>query len=67
MELLGLDKFELIWERAEDTKVLLAWGRSRLVIAFRGTASLRNVLADLQVLLPRESHRPEDLCDDWHV
>lgn len=37
----------------EDTKVLLAWAVSadRMVISFRGTASLANVRADLRCWL----------------
>ncbi len=46
-----LQHSELIWERASDTKVLLGWNSSTLVLAFRGTASLSNVFADLKVLL----------------
>ena len=50
MALYGLTDFELLWERASDTKALLSWGGSDLVVlSFRGTASMANVLADLQV------------------
>ena len=31
-------------------QALVAWGRDTIVVAFRGTASLENVLHDLQVL-----------------
>ena len=47
-----LDQFELFWEKSLDTKMLLAWSRERMVLAFRGTASLSNVVADLQVPAP---------------
>lgn len=54
MKLYDLEHYELLWEQAEDTKCLVGWSRTRVVVAFRGTASLSNVLADLQVtaLLP---------------
>jgi hypothetical protein len=50
MGLYDLTDFELMWERAMDTKCLLAWNPKTHtgVICFRGTASLANVLADLQ-------------------
>ena len=51
MGLFDLTDFELFWERAMDTKCLMAWSpkNSVAVLAFRGTASMANVLADLQV------------------
>ena len=51
MGLYGLTDFELLWERAMDTKCLMAWNAKTHVgvLAFRGTASMANVLADLQV------------------
>ncbi|KAK9821824.1 hypothetical protein WJX74_001662 [Apatococcus lobatus] len=55
-ELLGLDQHELIWEHRLDTKVLLGWGPGGIAVAFRGTASLRNALSDLQVW--RSDHPP---------
>ncbi len=48
MELYGLTSFELLWEQERDTKALLAWSDDTVVLAFRGTASLRNVIADIQ-------------------
>ncbi len=50
-ELLGLDQHELLWEHGLDTKALLGWGMGGVAIAFRGTASLRNALSDIQVSL----------------
>ena len=50
MSLYGLRKFELMWERALDSKALIAWNDDTVVLAFRGTASLANLWADLQVL-----------------
>ena len=49
MSLYGLRKFELLWERALDSKALIAWNDDTVVLGFRGTASLANLWADLQV------------------
>ena len=45
----ALTNFQLFWEKSLDTKLILAWSRSTVVLAFRGTASMANVLADIQV------------------
>ncbi|KAK9867024.1 hypothetical protein WJX84_001923 [Apatococcus fuscideae] len=47
-ELLGLEAHELIWEHRLDTKALLGWGPGGITVGFRGTASWRNALSDLQ-------------------
>lgn len=47
--LYGLEHIEMMWERRLDTMALIGWGPGRIVVVFRGTNSLRNVLADLQV------------------
>lgn len=49
MSLYGLEESELFWEKAMDTKMLLAWRPGTILIAFRGTASMQNALADLRV------------------
>ncbi|KAK9817768.1 hypothetical protein WJX72_001918 [[Myrmecia] bisecta] len=49
MALYQLEHSEVVWERRGDTNVLIAWGPDNIVIAFRGTASLANLLADLKV------------------
>ena len=49
MALYGLEHSELFWEKALDTKLLMAWNKHTIVLAFRGTASFANALADLQV------------------
>lgn len=41
----------MLVEPAEDTKVLLCWNSDTILLSFRGTASMTNVLADLQVTL----------------
>ena len=46
-----LHQYELFWEKSLDTKLIVAWSRTRILLSFRGTASLANVVADLQVLL----------------
>lgn len=48
MGMYGLEHSELFWERLQDTKLLLAWSDSCILLAFRGTASLANALADVQ-------------------
>ena len=44
-----LEHFELFWEKSLDTKLLLAWNREVILLSFRGTASMSNVFADIQV------------------
>ena len=44
-----LEHFELFWEKSLDTKLLLAWNQEVILLAFRGTASMSNVFADIQV------------------
>ncbi|KAK9906400.1 hypothetical protein WJX75_001237 [Coccomyxa subellipsoidea] len=48
LNLYGLQHTHVIHEKDPDTKVLIAWSGDTIVVAFRGTASLRNVLHDLQ-------------------
>jgi hypothetical protein len=51
LQLYDLHSIEVLWEKAEDTKALLAWSAERIVLSFRGTASWANVLADLRFWL----------------
>ena len=44
-----LEHFELFWEKSLDTKLLLAWNQEVILLSFRGTASMSNVFADIQV------------------
>ena len=53
-----LEHYEMFWEKSLDTKMIMAWSRDRVVLAFRGTASLANVAADLQVPLPKPFFPP---------
>ncbi|DBA91385.1 TPA: hypothetical protein ACH3X2_003920 [Trebouxia sp. C0005] len=47
-ELYALSEHELLWEPKHDTKCLLGFGHNTIVVAFRGTASLKNASADVQ-------------------
>ena len=49
LHMFSLEHSELFWEKARDTKLLMGWNTNRIVIAFRGTASMSNVLSDVQV------------------
>jgi len=51
LRLYGLERMEVLWERRLDTMALIAWGSNRIVVVFRGTSSLKNVLADLEVTI----------------
>ena len=54
---------ELFWEKALDTKLLLAWNSRTIVLAFRGTATLANALADLQARRLRTAHSAMSSAD----
>ena len=49
MSLYGLTESQSFWETQQDTRCLLGWGSNTVVVAFRGTASMKNALADVQV------------------
>ena len=53
----GLTHLQHFWESEKDTRVLLGWSRSTVVLAFRGTASLKNAQTDMAVR-PRASQAP---------
>ena len=65
MALYQLHSFELLWEKALDTKVLLAWNAETCVLCFRGTSSWANVLADLEVR-GLQGHEPPH-CAYWRI
>lgn len=48
--LYSMSDSESFWEVDQDTRCLIGWGNNTVVVAFRGTASMRNALADMQVL-----------------
>ncbi len=49
IEMYGLTGSELFCEVKRDTRCLMGWNDSTIVLAFRGTASMTNALSDLQV------------------
>lgn len=51
MAFFQLEYAQLFWEHSLGTKVLVAWSRDTILLSFRGTATIRNALADLQVRL----------------
>jgi hypothetical protein len=51
LQTLGLEHFELLLEKALDTRVLLAWGPESVVLSFCGTSSWTNLKADLSAWL----------------
>lgn len=50
----------VFWERHADTKAVVAWGRRTIVVAFRGTATVRNAKLDLQLYRDEMPDIPED-------
>jgi hypothetical protein len=57
--LYGIEDYDVLWNKSVDSKCMMAWNSDtrKIVIAFRGTASGRNVLSDLKIW--REPHEPE--------
>ena len=49
MGLYQLAESELFTELQLDTRCLMAWSSTKIVVSFRGTASMKNAKADLQV------------------
>ena len=49
MDMYDLTGSELFCEVRRDTRCLMGWSDSTIVLAFRGTASMTNALSDLQV------------------
>jgi Lipase (class 3) len=45
-----LTNTEVIYHRGTDTKCMIAWGGTTLVVSFKGTSSFENVLTDLNFL-----------------
>ena len=50
MGMYDLTDSELFCEVKRDTRCLMGWNNSTIVLAFRGTASMTNALSDLQVV-----------------
>ncbi|CAL5227823.1 g10851 [Coccomyxa viridis] len=57
LAMLGLEHAHVIHEADPDTKVVIGWRAGIIVICFRGTASMKNVLHDLQTW--RADHPPK--------
>ena len=49
LSLYALTDSELFWELQLDTRCLIGWSSSKIVVSFRGTASMKNAVADMQV------------------
>jgi len=47
--LFNLDHFELVRCKTANVKCIVAWSSESLLVAFRGTANLTNMLADVRV------------------
>lgn len=60
MAMFGLTDYKLFWERSADTKALVAWSSTCVVVSFRGTTTVTNAKRDLQVRLP--TSRAERRC-----
>ncbi|KAK9866320.1 hypothetical protein WJX84_007327 [Apatococcus fuscideae] len=56
LSLFNVNNYKTIREPVHDSKVLVGWGESAIVLAFRGTSSLANVRSDLQFW---QTHFPE--------
>ena len=59
MGVYGLEDYDMLWNKHIDSKCMVSWnsGTGKIIVAFRGTASGRNMLTDLKVW--REPHDPE--------
>ncbi|KAK9849140.1 hypothetical protein WJX84_002776, partial [Apatococcus fuscideae] len=51
-----LTQYRILFEPTSDTKAIVAWNKSTILISFRGTASLRAVRLDLEAF--RVDHPP---------
>ena len=60
----GLSKSEVFWDRASDTKMLMAWSRDLLMCAFRGTDSWANARSDIQVSILEQVNAPAGMACD---
>lgn len=49
MALFGLKRLRFFWEHRSDAKATVAWGRSAIVISWRGTSTLTNAKMDLHL------------------
>ena len=66
MALYRLENNEVIYHKGTDTRTLLAWGGTTLVVAFKGTSSLENVLTDLNLFkVHHPPARKHSLSSSW--
>jgi hypothetical protein len=56
-----------LWNRQVDTKCLMAWNDNLVVLSFRGTASMRNVLADVKVCWQTRDDMINLSTTEWHM
>ena len=59
--LYALKDSELFWELQLDTRCLIGWSSSKIVVSFRGTASMKNAVADMQVSSSKLLHLQRQL------
>ena len=55
LALFGVEHMEIVRAPATDSKCLVAWGPSILVLSFRGTVTGKNMRADAKVHVPNLS------------
>lgn len=60
LSLYDLTHTEIIYDRLTDTKALMAWGGTTLVVAFKGTSSFENVVTDLNLF--KTFHPPKRMA-----
>jgi hypothetical protein len=71
MRLLGVEQIQLFSETTRDACAVVGWGRDTVVVAFRGTVTATNWLADLRVCLQVCVHvcvrarARACVCDAW--
>lgn len=63
--LYDLDDWEVVWEKETDTKALLAWGESTVVVAFKGTSSRENIITDMNVSYTSFYHEQDCQVKNW--
>jgi len=49
MKMYRFTEYELFHENTHDTKLMVSWNPSLIMVCFRGTYSLKNLIADLKV------------------
>ena len=67
LSLYNMTECQSFWETEQDTRCLIGWGSSTVVVAFRGTASMKNALADLQVRFSSCEFALCRPCDTTHM